>query len=77
MPLGGERGAEFFFALDFAGAHLAAAAGIFVAALLVLGFGDDLRDVDAVAVVVDGDEGEVGGGDVAERSARGRLRPWP
>ena len=66
MPLGGEDGAEFFFALSFAGAHFAAAAGIFVAADLMFGFGDDLGDFDAVAGGVDGDEGEVGGGDVAE-----------
>ena len=67
MPLGGEDGAEFFFALGFAGAHLAAAAGIFVAADLVFGFGDDLRDLDALAAGVDSDEGEIGGGDVAKR----------
>ena len=66
MPLGSEDGAEFFLALGFSGAHLAAAAGIFVAADLVFGFGDDLRNFDAVAGGVDRDEGEVGGGDVAE-----------
>ena len=66
MPLGGEDGAEFFFALSFSGAHLAAAACIFVAADLVFGFRDDLGDLDAAAIVVYGDEGEVGGGDVAE-----------
>lgn len=66
MPFGSEDGAEIFFALCFAGAHFAAAAGVFIAANLVFGFGDDLRDFDAVAVFVDGDEGEVGGGDVAK-----------
>ena len=66
MPLGGEDGAKFFFALSFAGAHFAAAARVFVAADLMFSFGDDLGDFDAVAGGVDGDEGEVGGGDVAE-----------
>jgi hypothetical protein len=66
MPLGGEDGAEFFLALGFAGTHLAAAAGVFVAADLVFGFGDDLGDFYAVAIVVYGDEGEVGLGDVAK-----------
>jgi hypothetical protein len=66
VPIRGEDGAEFFFALGFAGAHLAAAAGVFVAAELVFGFGEDLRDFDAVAGGVYGYEGEVGRGDVAE-----------
>ncbi len=66
MPLGGEGGAKLFFSEGLSGAHLAASAGIFVAALLVLGFGDDLRDDEPGAVAIDGNEGEVGGGDVAE-----------
>lgn len=66
MPLGGEGGAEFFLAQDFGGAHLATAAGIFVAAGLVRGFCDDLRDFDAVTSCVDGDEGEVRRGDVTQ-----------
>jgi hypothetical protein len=66
MPLWGEDGADFFFALGFSGAHLAAAACVFVAAALVFGFGEDLWDFDAVAGGVYGYEGEVGGGDVAE-----------
>jgi hypothetical protein len=52
--------------LGFAGAHLAAAAGVFVAAFLVVGLGDDLGDLEAGAVGGYGDEGEVGTGDVAE-----------
>jgi len=66
MPFGGEDGAEFFLAQDFGGAHLAAAAGIFVAADLVCGLGYDLGDFDAMTCCVDGDEGEVCGGDVSE-----------
>src|ERR1700679_3173151 len=66
MPLGGEDGAEFFFALGFAGAHLAAAAGVIVAAGLVFGFGEDLWGSDWVSGGVYGYEGEVGRGDVAE-----------
>jgi hypothetical protein len=66
MPFGGEDGAEFFLAQDLRRAHLAAAACIIVAALLVFGFGDDLGDFDAMTRRVDGDEGKVGGRDVAK-----------
>lgn len=63
---GGGLGAEVAFAFGLAGAHLAAAAGVFVAAALVFGLGKDRWDEDLLAGAIDGDEGEVGGGDVAE-----------
>ena len=66
MPLGGEECAKFFSALGLAGTHLAAAAGIFVATNLVLGFGENLRDLDTLTVGINGDEGEVGRGDMAK-----------
>jgi hypothetical protein len=66
VPLGCEHRAEFFLAGGFTGAHVAAAAGVFVAAKLVVGLGDDLGDLHAFAAVVHGDEGEVGGADVAQ-----------
>jgi hypothetical protein len=66
VPLRGEGSAECFPSEDFGGAHLAAAARIFVAADLVLGFGDDLRDFNGAARGVDGNKGEVCGGDVAK-----------
>ena len=52
MPLGGELGTEVFLAGYFGGAHFAAAAGVFVATFLVVGFGDDLGDLNAVTLVV-------------------------
>jgi len=66
VPFRCQGGAEFFFAEDFGGTHLAAATGVFVTADLVCGFGDDLGNFDAFAVGVDGNEGEVGGRDVAK-----------
>ena len=54
MPLGRLRGAEFFLAGHFVGVHLAASTGVFVAAALVVGFGDDGGDVDGLAGFVEG-----------------------
>src|SRR5512146_469795 len=54
-----------FLAFGVGAAGFPATAGVFVAALLFFRFGDDGRYLDAVAVFVDGDEGQVGGADVA------------
>jgi hypothetical protein len=66
VPFGGEGGAGFFATCHFGLTHIAASAGVFVAAELVVGFGDGLGELDGFASLVERDEGEVGAGDVAE-----------
>ena len=66
MPFGSEDGTKFFLAQNFRGAHFTASAGVFVAASLVVSFRDDLGDFDAMTRCINGDEGEVGGGDMAQ-----------
>jgi hypothetical protein len=50
-------------------AVFAAFAGLGEAAVVLWGFGDDGRDGDAIAAGVDGDEGQIGGGSVADGAA--------
>ena len=64
-------------AARFGFAHFAAAAGVVVAALFVFGLGLEGRDGNAAALRIDGDEGEIGGGDVAVDAARARFPPRP
>src|SRR5579862_1440688 len=53
-----------FLAFQFGVTNFAAAAGIIVAALLLLALRNDWRNFQAIAGVVNGDESEVCGGDV-------------
>ena len=67
MPFIAAQGCSHFtFSLGFSRAHLASTASVLVAAALVRCLGNHLRDDEAGAVPFDGDEGEVGGGDVAK-----------
>lgn len=66
VPLRRECCPEFFFASHFSGAHLAASAGVFKASLLVIGFRDDLGNVDALTGVIDCYEGQIGRGDMPQ-----------
>ncbi len=61
-----KRCAHLPLSLGFARTHLASTTSILVAAGLVCCLGNHLRDDEARAIALDGDEGEIGGGDVAK-----------
>ena len=73
MPAGSERCADLAGALGFGGPHFASTSCVLVAAFLVFRFRNDTGDGDGPSLAVDGDVGEVGGGDMPGGPAGGVL----